>query len=317
MRQRDLKFTFVVGEGKLAFDVVEFELEEALCEPFRLNLKLASDKNAIDFKQVLDQPGTFTLWQDGRPARYVHGIVSHFTQGSSGFRRTRYELLLEPQLARLELCCNWRIFQEKSVPEILQALLKEHRVLDYEQRIYHEHLPREYCVQAGDSDHYLHDRLAFEEGLVYYFRFDEHRHTLVCSDRLYVQERIAGGPVLFSAQPEGDNPQPVLHSFRYSENVRTARQTQRDYSFKRPTYDQEHHLAGEALEHQTCARSTAVGKECWNAVMGKDTDTVLPMWTARSMSVGFHSWHSASGCKNVHGKETTWTKTSTTFLVLL
>ncbi|EMK3530984.1 type VI secretion system tip protein VgrG, partial [Pseudomonas aeruginosa] len=110
MRQRDLKFTFVVGEGKLAFDVVEFELEEALCEPFRLNLKLASDKNAIDFKQVLDQPGTFTLWQDGRPARYVHGIVSHFTQGSSGFRRTRYELLLEPQLARLELCCNWRIF---------------------------------------------------------------------------------------------------------------------------------------------------------------------------------------------------------------
>ncbi|ERU35676.1 hypothetical protein Q030_06093 [Pseudomonas aeruginosa BWHPSA017] len=250
MRQRDLKFTFVVGEGKLAFDVVEFELEEALCEPFRLNLKLASDKNAIDFRQVLDQPGTFTLWQDGRPARYVHGIVSHFTQGSSGFRRTRYELLLEPQLARLELCCNWRIFQEKSVPEILQALLKEHRVLDYEQRIYHEHLPREYCVQAGDSDHYLHDRLAFEEGLVYYFRFDEHRHTLVCSDRLYVQERIAGGPVLFSAQPEGDNPQPVLHSFRYSENVRTARQTQRDYSFKRPTYDQEHHLAGEALEHQ-------------------------------------------------------------------
>uniref|UniRef100_UPI0030F39730 type VI secretion system Vgr family protein n=1 Tax=Pseudomonas aeruginosa TaxID=287 RepID=UPI0030F39730 len=146
MRQRDLKFTFVVGEGKLAFDVVEFELEEALCEPFRLNLKLASDKNAIDFRQVLDQPGTFTLWQDGRPARYVHGIVSHFTQGSSGFRRTRYELLLEPQfrrtryelllepqLARLELCCNWRIFQEKSVPEILQALLKEHRVPDYEQ----------------------------------------------------------------------------------------------------------------------------------------------------------------------------------------
>ncbi len=44
------------------------------------------------------------------------------------------------------------------------------------------------------------------------------------------------------------------HRFRYSENVRTARQTQRDYSFKRPTYDQEHHLAGEALEHQAARR---------------------------------------------------------------
>ncbi|MGV8604438.1 hypothetical protein, partial [Pseudomonas aeruginosa] len=55
----------------------------------------------------------------------------------------------------------------------------------------------------------------------------------------------------FSAQTEGGNPQPVVHSFRYSENFRTARQTQRDYSFKRPTYDKEHHLAGEALEHKS------------------------------------------------------------------
>ncbi|WP_435316705.1 hypothetical protein, partial [Pseudomonas aeruginosa] len=81
MRQRDLKFTFVVGEGNLAFDVVEFELEEALCEPFRLSLKLASDKIAIDFRQGLDQPGTFTLWQVGRPACYVQVNDRHFTQG--------------------------------------------------------------------------------------------------------------------------------------------------------------------------------------------------------------------------------------------
>ncbi|WP_426770053.1 hypothetical protein, partial [Pseudomonas aeruginosa] len=41
MRQRDLKFTFVVGEGNLAFHVVEFELEEPLSERLRLSLKLA------------------------------------------------------------------------------------------------------------------------------------------------------------------------------------------------------------------------------------------------------------------------------------
>lgn len=62
MRRRDLKFTFVVDEGKLAFGVVEFGLEEALCESFRLDLGLTSDKNVIDFKQILDQPGTSTLW---------------------------------------------------------------------------------------------------------------------------------------------------------------------------------------------------------------------------------------------------------------
>ncbi|MGV8783558.1 hypothetical protein ACV35H_33095, partial [Pseudomonas aeruginosa] len=52
MRQRDLKFTYVVGDGKLAFDVVEFELDAALCEPFHLNLTMDDDKNANDFRQV-------------------------------------------------------------------------------------------------------------------------------------------------------------------------------------------------------------------------------------------------------------------------
>lgn len=77
-------------------------------------------------------------------------------------------------------------------------------------------------MQTGDSDHYLRDRLAFEEGLIYYFRSDKHRHTLVCSDRLYVRKRITGGPVLFSAQSEGNSPQPVFHPSRYSENIRMA-----------------------------------------------------------------------------------------------
>lgn len=250
MRQRDLKFTFSVTSSQLEFDVVEFQLEEALCQPFRLDLQLASNNSAIDFKQVLDQPATFTLWLDGQPVRYVNGVVSRFTQGKSGFRRTRYQLVLEPQLARLRLGSNWRIFQHKSVPDILQAVLKEHGILDYEQNIHHEHQPREYCVQAGDTDFYLHDRLSFEEGLFYYFRFAESRHTLICSDRLYVQERITGGPVLYSTQPRGDNPQAVLHAFSYTENVRTARQSQRDYTFKRPAYNQEHDLGGEALDHQ-------------------------------------------------------------------
>lgn len=101
MRQRDLKFT-CRWQGNLAFDVVESsELEEALCEPFRLNLKLASDKNAIDFKQVLDCSAPSPSGAGGRrpsgPLRPWHVATS--PRAALAFRRTRYELLLEPQLA--------------------------------------------------------------------------------------------------------------------------------------------------------------------------------------------------------------------------
>lgn len=87
MRQRDLRFTFSMFSGRTEFEVVEFTLEEALCEPFRLTVELASDNSNIDFQQVLDQPALLTIWQGSMAVRYVHGLVSSFTQGKTGFRR--------------------------------------------------------------------------------------------------------------------------------------------------------------------------------------------------------------------------------------
>ncbi|RBJ85680.1 type VI secretion system tip protein VgrG [Pseudomonas sp. MWU12-2534b] len=250
MRQRDLKFTFSVTSAQVEFEVVEFTLEEAICEPYRMVLELASYTPNIDFSHVLDQPVLLTIWQGGTAIRHVHGLVSSFTQGTTGFRRTRYRALVEPQFARLGLSSDWRIFQHKSVPEILKSVLDEHGVLDYQQRIYTDHLPREYCAQVGDSDLYFFERLSAEEGLFYFFKHQESTCTLIQSDKLYVQERIQGEPVLFSGQPAGDAEQPVLYAFSYTENVRTAEQTQRDYSFKRPAFNQQQRRVGDDLEHQ-------------------------------------------------------------------
>ncbi|MCY1358039.1 type VI secretion system Vgr family protein [compost metagenome] len=67
--------------------------------------------------------------------RFVHGTVSAFVQGNTGFRRTRYRATMEPRLARLQLASDWRIFQTLSVPDIAQAVLKKHSItLDYEQK---------------------------------------------------------------------------------------------------------------------------------------------------------------------------------------
>lgn len=200
MRQRDLQFTFSVLTAQVAFEVVEFTLEEALSEPFRLTLELASDNGAIDFGQILDQPALLTIWQGGLQVRHVHGLVSSFTQGKTGFRRTRYRLLVEPQLARLALSSDWRIFQQKTVPEILKSVLDEHGVLDYQPYIHTPHAPREYCVQAGDTDLYLFDRMSTEEGLFYFFKHDANAHTLVQGDKLYVHPTTAN-PQRSGARP--------------------------------------------------------------------------------------------------------------------
>ncbi|WP_329602600.1 contractile injection system protein, VgrG/Pvc8 family, partial [Pseudomonas putida] len=84
-----------------------FSLDEALSTPFRLHLELASFDPAIDFAQLLDQPLTLHIAQ-GSVVRHVHGLVSTFEQADTGHRRTRYRAVVEPALARLGLCADWR-----------------------------------------------------------------------------------------------------------------------------------------------------------------------------------------------------------------
>ncbi|GAB2801931.1 type VI secretion system tip protein TssI/VgrG [Dyella kyungheensis] len=249
-RQTDLRFTFEPASG-IAFQVIEFRLEESLCQPFKLTVDLSSENPAVDFAQLLDQPALFTLWRGEHAERYVHGLVSSIEQGTTGFRRTRYRVIVEPQLARADLRSDWRIFQQQTVPQILQTVLKRSGIADAVQTLTKGHLPREYCVQHGETDLGFFARLSGEEGLYYTFEHSARGHRLIQGDRLYTHGEIEGGPIIYNAAPGGDQAEPCLRSFRYSENVRTARQTQRDYTFKHPQYNQQQVSDGSNLAHQS------------------------------------------------------------------
>ncbi|GLH46592.1 type VI secretion system Vgr family protein [Pseudomonas lactis] len=246
-RQSDLRFTFEPLKGD-AFDVVSFTLEEGLSQPFKLHLELASHNAAIDFNNVLDLAGQFTIWRGEMPVRYVHGLVSLFTQGDTGFHRTRYTAVIEPTLARFNLRSNWRIFQGQTVPDIITSVLAEHRLTDIRREICFDHQRREYCVQAGETDLDFIARLAAEEGLLYTFEHRDDGHTLVLTDRVGGLGTIGTHkhcPVIYQPMAGGDATEPALTRFHYTEQVRTARQVQRDYTFTHPRYDQQHTATGD------------------------------------------------------------------------
>lgn len=249
-RLSDVRFTFSPSADESEFEVVHFTLDEALSESFCLRLELSSLDPAVDFGALLDHPALFTIWRGDAPVRYVHGIVTRFEQCETGFRRTRYRAVVEPALARAGLCSDWRIFQQLSTPEILEQVIRSHGIVDYEQMTTKPHLPREYCVQAGDTDLQFMARLAAEEGFFYRYAHTAKGHRLIHGDRIYVHGAIEGGPVIYNPTPGGDQPEPALRRFTYIEQMRTARQTQRDYTYKHPQYDQEHAFEGDDLEHQ-------------------------------------------------------------------
>ncbi|QOL14027.1 type VI secretion system Vgr family protein [Dickeya dianthicola] len=244
-----LQFTVKVGAlPETTFAVVDFELSEALNQPFALSLNLASALPGIDFGAVLDQPCELRVWYEGALQRRVSGIVSRFAQGDTGFRRTRYQAEVRPALWRLGLRTNARIFQTQKPDAIIGALLDEAGITDFAFALRHEHAVREYCVQYRESDLAFIHRLAAEEGLFYFHEFEAGKHRVVFADDAGA---LAKGPELFfNLATQGLSEGAYVRRFRYAEAVSTAEVALKDYSFKTPAYGLLHNRMSSELDHQ-------------------------------------------------------------------
>ncbi|KHT12641.1 type VI secretion protein VgrG [Pectobacterium brasiliense] len=244
-----LQFTVKVGALPTStFAVVDFQLSEALNQPFALSLNLASALPGIDFGAVLDQPCELLVWYEGALQRRVSGIVSAFAQGDTGFRRTRYQAEVRPALWRLGLRTNARIFQTKKPETIIGTLLEEAGITDYAFALRHDHAPREYCVQYRESDLAFVTRLAAEEGLYFFHEFEEGKHRVVFADDAGA---LSKGPELFfNLATQGLSEGEYVRRFRYAEAVSTAEVALKDYSFKTPAYGLLHSKMSGELANQ-------------------------------------------------------------------
>ncbi|PXB00137.1 type VI secretion system Vgr family protein [Pectobacterium carotovorum] len=244
-----LQFTVKVGALPAStFAVVDFQLSEALNQPFALSLNLASALSDVDFGAVLDQPCELLVWYEGELKRRVSGIISAFAQGDTGFRRTRYQAEVRPALWRLGLRTNARIFQAQKPEDIIGTLLEESGITDYAFALRHDHAPREYCVQYRESDLAFVTRLAAEEGLYFFHEFEEGKHRVVFADDAGA---LAKGPELFfNLATQGLSEGEYVRRFRYAEAVSTAEVALKDYSFKTPAYGLLHSKMSGELSHQ-------------------------------------------------------------------
>ncbi|MEQ9910036.1 type VI secretion system tip protein VgrG [Pectobacterium odoriferum] len=244
-----LQFTVKVGALPApTFAVVDFQLSEALNQPFALSLNLASALPDMDFGTVLDQPCELMVWYEGILQRRVSGIVSAFAQGDTGFRRTRYQADVRPALWRLGLRTNARIFQAQKPETIIGTLLEESGITDYAFALRHDHAPREYCVQYRESDLAFITRLAAEEGLYFFHEFEEGKHRVVFADDAGA---LSKGPELFfNLATQGLSEGEYVRRFRYAEAVSTAEVALKDYSFKTPAYGLLHRKMSGELANQ-------------------------------------------------------------------
>ncbi|MEI7088070.1 type VI secretion system tip protein VgrG [Pectobacterium versatile] len=244
-----LQFTVKVGALVAGtFAVVDFRLDEGLNRPFSLSLSLASALPDVDFGAVLDQPCELMIWYEGELKRRVSGIISGFTQGDTGFRRTRYQAEVRPALWRLGLRTNACIFQAQKPEAIIGALLEEAGITDYAFALRNEHAVREYCVQYRESDLAFITRLAAEEGMYFFHEYEEGKHRVVFADD--VGALTKGPKLFFNLATQGLSEGEYVRRFHYVERVSTSDVELKDYSFKTPAYGLSHKKMSGELVHQ-------------------------------------------------------------------
>src|ERR1035441_3624857 len=143
---RLLELTTPLGPEVLVIN--GFSGSEALSGLFRFRLDLlASAKNSITAKQLLKQPVTVSILSEDSKVRYFHGIVSRLSAADREERFQHFQAEVVPWLWLLSQRSDCRIFQNKSVPEILKAVFDAAGFHDYKDNTKGDHIPIDYCTQ--------------------------------------------------------------------------------------------------------------------------------------------------------------------------
>jgi type VI secretion system secreted protein VgrG len=231
---RRIAISTPLGEDVLllrAFHGVEY-----ISQPFSFTLDLLSESPSINFQDIVGKNVTLRIFDTDGGTRYWNGFIWHFSQGTRNGRLTGYTARMAPWLWFLTRQSDCRIFQNKTVPEILQKIFVDLGFHDFELHLYGSFQPREYCVQYRETDFNFVSRLMEDEGIYYYFHHENGKHTLIlandaaahqpCPNQATARYDSVGGGLVY---------EDVVTGWSYNEEFRSGGWTHTDYNFETPS----------------------------------------------------------------------------------
>lgn len=165
---------------------------EALGQLFEFRIETLADSHSLSLKDLLGKPVTVRIEQQDHSTRYLNGIVARASLG--GRRAERYygyELVVRPWLWLATRRSDCRIFQNRTVPDIVQEVLAPYG-FPIENKLTEAYVSREYCVQYNETDTAFVMRLMEFEGIYFYFRHAADNHTLVLCDAMSSHVALPG-----------------------------------------------------------------------------------------------------------------------------
>ncbi|QPB81455.1 type VI secretion system tip protein VgrG [Proteus sp. GOKU] len=225
----------IAGLPESTFQVTEFNLNEGLSRLFSLSISAVTTLPFIDFQSLLGVASSLTVKRNGKEIRTVRGILAGAVQGNTDGVKTWYHFDIRPEMWVMTLNQDSRIFQHKKVPEILKTLLEEAHI-KADSKFYRDdlHQKRPYTTQKRESAYAFWCRLAFEEGINFWFE----ENQLFYSDEH--MGMTAGIHLTYNPQAESDITDSTATTWQYGEYLCVDETIQKDNNFIRPSYPLAH-----------------------------------------------------------------------------
>ena len=253
-------------------DVLAFEGDEALSTPFSYRTEFTSTDHAISKEMMLMKAASLTLQAPvdqgygikiQQPVRVIQGVVTGFERLGTSKDETRYAVTLEPRLALLSRSHQNAVYQDMSVPQIVEKILRERhgmRGQDFLFSLSKEYPRREQVMQYAEDDLHFITRLLGEVGI--WFRFTTDTRLNIDVVEFYdSQQGYEKGVTLPSVPPSGQHSQGVdsVWEMESHHNVVQKAVSTRDYNYRQASEDMNARVDATGGDTTTCGEAYHYG----------------------------------------------------------
>jgi type VI secretion system secreted protein VgrG len=214
--------------------------EERVSGLYELDAYVQTKNGTLDLQKIVRAAITLELHrEDGGETHRLHGIASkgrliHDQDGLAVFKVT-----VVPRLWNLTQSKHSRIFTNVSLPQILEAVLKDEGILTshYRLELKHRHPVREHVCQYRESSFDFLSRWLEREGIHYFFEHDGDHEVVVFADSNSSFAPISSPIVRYQPVTQGEMGSEGAHRVRTVYRSKPTKVTLFDHDPLRPSLE--------------------------------------------------------------------------------
>jgi len=246
---RQVAISTPLGEDVLLFR--RATIIEHLGRMFQMEVDVFTEEKVINFADIVGQNVTIRLEheRDGSP-RFFNGYVTRIIHTGGSERVAHYRLTLCPWLWFLTRTSDCRMFQKMKAPDIIVQIFRDKGFTDFSiENLHGTYAEREYCVQYRETDFNFVSRLMEEEGIYYYFKHEDGKHTMMLCDSSTAHQAFAGFETMPYFPPnDASRDEDYIWEWQIEQEVQPGKYSVTDYHFETPGTDLSN-TATKAREH--------------------------------------------------------------------